>query len=117
ILPLKNSVVFPGVVSPLSAGRPKSLAALEAALAREDRTIVILAQRQPHIEEPGQEDLFTLGTKAVIKKLVKGEGAVDILAQGEERVELIGPLHREPYYHGRFKALSMEAEDDDELEA
>jgi len=117
ILPLKNSVVFPAVVAPLSAGREKSLAAIEAALSREDKSLVILAQKQAHVEEPALNDLYIVGTKAVIKKVVKGENAVDILAHGEERVQLVGPLATEGYYKGSFERLTTIREEDDELEA
>src|SRR4051812_34473162 len=82
ILPLKNSVIFPSVVSPLTAGRSRSLAAIEAALNHEDSAIVVLAQKQPQVEDPGETDLYTIGTKAVIRKVVKSERSIDLMVHG-----------------------------------
>ena len=67
VLPLKNSVLFPHLLMPLSVGRPASLAAVEAALATEEREIVIVAQRDASVEAPALGDLYAIGTKAVIK--------------------------------------------------
>src|SRR5580765_468967 len=83
ILPIKRSVLFPGVMLPLTVGRSHSVAALEAALKTEDKTIVVVAQRNPDLEEPGIGDLFTIGTKALIKQTVRTtEGVVQTLLQG-----------------------------------
>ena len=69
MLPLKNSVLFPGLLMPLSVGRKASLAAVEAALATEDKEIVVVAQRDASVDTPGAADLFTIGTRAVIRKV------------------------------------------------
>src|SRR2546429_9314349 len=61
VLPLKGTVVLPYMVVPLGVGRPKSLAALEAALAGE-RMILLVAQKQEDLEDPGPDDLYWLGT-------------------------------------------------------
>ena len=68
VLPIKNSVLFPQLFMPLSIGRALSIAAVEAALRREDNEILIFTQRDPSTERPGQEDLFAVGCRAVIKK-------------------------------------------------
>ena len=68
VLPVKRTVLFPGVLIPLTVGRDRSVAAVEAALKTEDKTILVVAQRDPHTEEPGLDDLYTIGTKAVIKQ-------------------------------------------------
>ena len=71
VLPLKNTVLFPHLFLPLSAGRPISLAAVEAALASEDKTFLVVAQRNPQVEPPAADDLYTVGTRAVIKKMAR----------------------------------------------
>ncbi len=68
VLPLKNTILFPGLLLPLSVGRRSSLDAVEAALRTESKEILLVAQRDPSVEAPGQDDLFTIGTKAVIRK-------------------------------------------------
>ena len=65
VLPLKNTVLFPDLFVPLTAGRPGSVAAVEAALTREDKTVVLLTQRDASVEQPGADDLYTIGTRGV----------------------------------------------------
>ena len=71
LVPLKNSVLFPGLLMPLAVGRPASLAAVEAALATEEKEIVVVAQRSSETDSPSGNDLFTIGTKAVIRKMIE----------------------------------------------
>src|SRR6202522_2419105 len=87
LLPLKNSVLFPGLMMPLSVGREASMGAVEKALSSEDKEIVVVAQRDPSFDTPGAGDLFTLGTRAVIKKVSRQTaGQIDVLVLGMERV-------------------------------
>ena len=69
ILPLKNALLFPNLLMPLSVGRSTSMAAVKAALATEDKEIVLVAQRDPDVESPQQDDLYTVGTRAVIRRM------------------------------------------------
>src|SRR5687768_1189768 len=71
LLPLRNTVLFPGLFVPLSVGRPHSVAAIEAALATEEKTFVVSAQKNGGDEQPGFADLHTIGTRAVIKKMAR----------------------------------------------
>src|SRR5260370_41493075 len=90
VLPMKNTVLFPQLVMPLSVGRAQSLAAVEAALATEGKEIALLAQRDAAVESPGHEDLYTIGTKAVIRKRARSdEGNVELLGVGVERRALL----------------------------
>ena len=61
LLPLKNSVLFPGLLMPLSVGRPSSLAAVESAVISEEKEIVVVAQRDASVDSPDGADLFTIG--------------------------------------------------------
>ena len=79
VLPLKNSVLFPYLFLPLSAGRPGSVAAVEAALASEDKAILVVAQRNDAAEQPTADDLYTVGTRAVVKKMARSDGGVELL--------------------------------------
>ncbi len=87
LLPLKNTVLFPHLLMPLSVGRASSLKAVQAALATEEKEIVLVAQKEASTETPGQDDLFTVGTKAVIRKMTRpNEDMMEILVLGTERV-------------------------------
>src|ERR1700712_2436120 len=89
-LPLKNTILFPGLLLPLSVGRESSLRAVEAALNTEEKEIVLIAQRDAQVESPQQDDLYTIGTKAVIRKSSRsGQGMLEILVLGVERVVVV----------------------------
>ena len=117
VLPLKNSVVFPFVFVPLSAGRPPSVAAIEAAAASEDKTLVVVAQRDPKVDQPTGEQLYPIGTKVVIRKLARSENGVDILVQGLERVALLRLEQTEPYLTARVQPLPFPEDTSTEVEA
>ena len=69
VLPIKRTVLFPGIMMPLTVGRERSIAAVEAAMKTEDKTILVVAQRDPLKDAPGLEDLYTIGTKAIVKQI------------------------------------------------
>ena len=90
LLPLKNSVLFPGLMMPLSVGRDGLVAAVEAALATEEKEIVVVAQRDPSVDTPGAADLFTIGTRAAIRKVSRARRRSDRRAGvGLERVVIV----------------------------
>ena len=89
VLPLKNTVLFPYLFAPLSVGRPGSVAAVEAALAQEDKTLVAVTQTDGDGDTLGPDDLFKIGTKAVIKKFARNEDALELMVQGLERVTIV----------------------------
>src|ERR1017187_486639 len=118
LLPLKNSVLFPGLMMPLSVGREASLGAVEKALATEDKEIVIVAQRDPSFDAPRAEDLFTLGTRAVIKKVSRQNASqIDVLVLGIERVVIVKVDDTDGYMTARFRALPMPDDSSRETEA
>src|SRR5437879_5147692 len=88
LLPLQNSALFPYLFMPLSVGKPASVAAIEATLANEEKTFAIFAVRNPSAEQPGRDDLYTVGTRAVIKKMARSPEGIELLVQGVERVVL-----------------------------
>ncbi len=117
VLPLKSTVLFPRLFMPLSVGRPTSLAAIEATLATEEKTFLAVAQRDMNHDAPGPDELFTVGTRAVVKKLARGEGIVEILVQGVERVAILGTTQTEPYLSARVRPLPLPDDDGTEVEA
>src|SRR5277367_3359969 len=97
VLPIKNVVLFPYLHMPLSVGRPASLAALEAAVEGGAKEIVVVCQRSAEVESPEPKDLYTIGTKSVIKKIGRPEdGRVQLIVLGAERVKLANFTSKEP---------------------
>ncbi|MFC3101278.1 endopeptidase La [Altererythrobacter lauratis] len=89
LLPLRDIVVFPGMVVPLFVGRDMSVAALEAAM-EGDKDIFLLAQLDPACDDPGKDDLFTMGVVAQVLQMLKlPDGTVRVLVEGTSRAELV----------------------------
>ncbi len=101
ILPLRNNVLFPGVVIPITVGRDKSIKLIEEAYAT-DKTIGVVAQKKTDVQEPKTDDLHHIGTVAtIIKKLKMPDGSTTIIIQGKKRFKTRSYIQEEPY----FKAL------------
>ena len=75
VLPLKNTVLLPFTTMPLLAGRPASVAAVEAALATESKELAVVTQRDATNDNPTAEDFYAFGAKAVIRKMARGPKA------------------------------------------
>src|SRR5580658_4214578 len=88
VVPIKNTVLFPNLLMPLSVGRPKSVAAIQAALATEGKEVLVVTQRDSSIEVPAPADLFPTGTKAVVKRSGRSGDKYELLVLGVERVAL-----------------------------
>jgi ATP-dependent Lon protease len=117
VLPLKGTVLFPYLFLPMSAGRPISLAAAETALAAEDKTFLAVAQRDPQVDAPTADDLYSIGTRAVIKKMARSGAGIELLVQGVERVTLVRLEQSEPYLRARVRPLPMPDDQGPEIEA
>src|SRR4051794_6004946 len=89
IVPVRNLVLFPGIVLPVALGRERSVAAAQEA-ARSERPIGLVLQRDPEIVQPGAADLHEVGTAAAILRYVTGQdGGHHIIAQGQERFRIV----------------------------
>ncbi|WP_373283479.1 endopeptidase La [Croceicoccus pelagius] len=89
LLPLRDIVVFPGMVVPLFVGRDKSVAALEAAMAG-DKDIMLVSQLDPGCDDPGADDMYDIGVVASVLQLLKlPDGTVRVLVEGQQRARLI----------------------------
>ena len=118
VLPIKRTVLFPGIMMPLTVGRQRSIAAVEAAMKTEDKTILVVAQRDPLTEEPGLEDLYTIGTKAIVKQIGRSEdGTIHALVQGLERVALVKVEQTEPFLLVQARRLDRPADQGTEVQA
>ena len=105
ILPLKNTVLFPGVVLPITVGRDKSIQAVKAAY-NSDKLIGVVAQKNGNIEDPSPADLCQVGTVAKIVKMIKmQDGGTTIIIQGKKRFELIAVKEEDPFFKAEIKLL------------
>jgi ATP-dependent Lon protease len=117
ILPIRNTVVFPGAVIPLTIGRRVSLAAAEEA-AGSGRPIGLVMQRDPSVDEPGPDDLHSTGTIArVIRYFTARDGTQHVVCQGEERFRTLDYLKGLPFLAARFDKLPEQHADSTALEA
>jgi ATP-dependent Lon protease len=119
VLPMKNTVLFPGLFLPLTVGRPGSVAAIEAVLATEEKEFLAVTQKDASNEQPGFDELAKIGVRAVIKKAARGDEILEVLVQGLERVELLDVVQTEPYLTMRVQALPAleDGATDTEMEA
>ena len=117
VLALKNTVLFPGVVLPITVGRDTSLKLVKDAYSG-DRMIGVVAQKSADTENPGPNDLYLVGTAASIRKLIKmPDGSVSIVIQGKRRFEITEFTQNEPYLRAAIAPIDEEEpEDTAELE-
>jgi len=106
VLALKNTVLFPGVVIPITVGRDKSIRLVKDAYQQETKQVGVVAQKNFDIENPGATDLFSTGTVARILKLIKmPDGSITIVIQGRSRFQIDEFLSEEPYFVARIHKL------------
>jgi ATP-dependent Lon protease len=117
VLTLRNTVLYPGVVLPITVGRDASLKLVKDAYAG-DRLVAVVAQKVADVENPGPDDLYRVGTAATILKLIKmPDGSVSIVIQGKRRIEVEDYTQHEPYLVARVHAVDeAEASDVDPVE-
>jgi ATP-dependent Lon protease len=107
IMPLRNSVLFPQQVIPLSVGRERSLS-LVSDIAGTDQLIAVIAQREPGVETPGLGDLHSVGTTATVLKVFEmPDGNKSVVIQGLGRIRLLDLQQEEPYLVGRVEELTV----------
>ena len=112
ILTLRNTVLYPGVVLPITVGRDASLQLVKDAYAG-DRMVGVVAQKRAEVESPGPDDLYRVGSAATILKLIKiPDGAVSIVIQGKRRIEIEGFEQLDPYLTARIRAIEEDVLDD-----
>jgi len=115
VLALRNTVLFPGVVLPITVGRDASLKLVKDAYAGE-RLIGVISQRDAEVENPDPEDLYPVGTAATILKLIKmPDGSVSIVIQGKRRFRLLEVTQQDPYLRASVEAIDEEKPADDDV--
>ncbi len=114
LLPLRNTVLFPGVVLPITVGRDKSIKAVNDAY-KADKLVGVISQKDSAVEEPAVSDLVNVGTVAKIVKLIKmPDGGTTIIIQGRQRFKVEEITSEEPYFKAKISVLQDEALSNDE---
>ncbi|HXU11751.1 MAG TPA: endopeptidase La, partial [Candidatus Binatia bacterium] len=117
ILPLKNTVVFPHLPTPLVVGRASSSKLIDEVMLK-DRILGLVLQKDPGIEEPKEKDLRSVGTAAVIQRMLKfPDGTMRVLITGFERIRLDRIVRTEPYLVAEVSRLPDQSEQSVEMEA
>ncbi|MDF2189513.1 endopeptidase La [Paraflavitalea sp. CAU 1676] len=114
LLPLRNTVLFPGVVLPITVGRDKSIKAINDAY-KADKLVGVVAQKDSNVEDPTVTDLEDIGTVARIIKMIKmPDGGTTVIIQGKKRFKIASITTEDPYFKARIQLL--EEDDSPKLE-
>lgn len=117
ILPIRNTVAYPGTVTPLTVGRERSKALLADTKPNES-LIGLLTQRNPDTDTPGFADLYSVGTTASVLKIIKmPQGSVNIFVHGIARFKIVERIATEPYLKARIKLLTVKTKMTKQLQA
>ena len=117
VLPLRDIVVFPHMIVPLFVGREKSVRALEAVM-KDDKQILLVAQKNAGQDDPGADDLFQIGTVSTVLQLLKlPDGTVKVLVEGGRRARIAGFKETAPYFEAIVEKLEEPAAEGRETEA
>jgi len=117
VLPLRDIVVFPHMIVPLFVGREKSVRALEAVM-KDDKQILLVAQKNAGQDDPGADDLFQIGTISTVLQLLKlPDGTVKVLVEGGRRAQIAGFKETAPYFEAFVEKLEEAPVEGRETEA
>lgn len=113
LLPLRNTVLFPGVVLPITVGRDKSIQAVNEAY-KDQKLIGVVAQKDSNVEDPAVTDLEDIGTVAKIIKLIKmPDGGTTVIIQGMRRMQITGITSEDPFFKATITILKEETTPED----
>jgi ATP-dependent Lon protease len=116
ILPLRDTVLFPNSFMPLAVARESSVRLIDDAIA-DRKLIAVFTQRDAAVEEPGQDDLFSVGTATHIHKMFKlPDGSLRLIVQGLARLRLDSVVEAQPYLRAKITAMADDTKDVDRLE-
>ena len=117
IVPVRNTVLFPEVVAPITVGRPKSIAAAQQAL-REQRRIGVLLQRNLEVDDPGPDDLYRVGTVAnILRYITAAEDTHHVICQGVQRARVLDFIPGTPFLAARVVYIPEPTTSSPEIEA
>ncbi|SEP38908.1 ATP-dependent Lon protease [Rhodospirillales bacterium URHD0017] len=117
VLPLRDIVVFPGMIVPLFVGREKSVKALEEVM-KDDKQILLIAQKNASQDDPGPEDIYTIGTLGTVLQLLKlPDDTVKVLVEGGRRVKIVGYTGKSEFFEANAVDMEEAPTDAAELQA
>lgn len=114
---IREGIVFPNTENALVFGRKKSVAAINEAL-KKDKRIILVMQKNPSSDDPAKEDLYTVGVVATIEKTIVGEkGEINALVKGREKVLIKEYVEEEPYFRATYEPVQDLVKEDEEIQA
>ncbi|NIT03346.1 hypothetical protein GTO10_00135, partial [Candidatus Saccharibacteria bacterium] len=116
VVAIREGVIFPHTEVVLTFGRPKSLAAIEAA-SKSGRLICLFTQKNPHLNDPKKTDLYSVGTLATIERVLRTNGELHALVKGIARIRLESVESEDPFLVGKISEIAEVIEDSDEVRA
>ncbi|MCW5937731.1 MAG: endopeptidase La [Fimbriimonadaceae bacterium] len=120
LLPLRDSVVYPMLIAPLSVSRPASIQLIDDSVMGSSRVIGTITQREPQTDEPGFEDVYEYGCAVIIRTLMKSADTVRLIVQGISRFRIVERLQETPYLRAKIEIIeepAVPAEQKEEVEA
>ncbi|MCC7434850.1 MAG: endopeptidase La [Methanoregulaceae archaeon] len=116
LLPLRDSVIYPMLIAPLSVGREASVQLIDDSVVGNNRIIGVVAQRNASLDSPGFDDVYEVGCAVIIRTLVKMPDATRLIVQGVSRFRIVERLQEQPYLRARIEVLEDENVPEDRLE-
>ncbi|MDO9027380.1 MAG: endopeptidase La, partial [Candidatus Roizmanbacteria bacterium] len=117
VAPVRDGIVFPGTENVMVFGRPKSVAAINEAL-RKDRKVILLMQKNPAQDDPKTNEFYQIGVMAIIDKTVPGDkGEINALVKGIEKVKVLTFTKQDTWYEAKIEVIKEKIIEDDEIKA
>ncbi len=120
LMPLRDSVIYPMLIAPLSVGRENSIKLIDDSVTGPNRIIGVVTQKEPMLDEPGPEDVYQYGCAVIVRTLMKAPDAVRLIVQGISRFRIVEITQTEPYLKAKVEVLSeptVPSEEEEEIEA
>lgn len=105
LLPLRDAVIYPQLVAPLSVGRDGSVRLIDETMPSSTKVIGVVTQRNPEVDEPGFEDIYDIGCVAIVRTMLKMHDATRLIVQGVKRFRIVERLQEKPYLRARIEAI------------
>lgn len=105
LLPLRDSVIYPMLIAPLSVAREASVQLIDESIVGNNRIIGVVTQLRPQIENPSFEDVYQVGCAVIIRTLVKMPDAVRLIVQGVQRFRIVERIHEQPYLRAKIEPI------------
>jgi ATP-dependent Lon protease len=120
LLPLRDSVIYPMLIAPLSVGRESSVKLIDDSVSGTNRVVGVVAQKEAVTENPTLDDIYGYGCAVVIRTLMKAPDAVRLIVQGTSRFKILEPIQEHPYLRAKIEVIPEEPvkpEEEEEIEA